>query len=248
MIWILLAVSAITLYYIYYIINYRSIVISNQVVIKVFNLLNAEGVDASHGMSHILEVLKHAQLAMASVNLTPKQTVIVELACLLHDADDSKYFKTTNYQNARKILNKTFPHLTDIVVECISIVSASENGNTIDPSIPIWKYIPRFADRLEAMGDRGIERTLTYNAHKKTPTHLPTTIQVKTRSELESLNINDRFTAYQNGKKSESVVDHFYDKLFHLRVKTGNPYIDSEMEARHEVMVNWVLNYWNTNS
>jgi hypothetical protein len=87
----------------------------------------------------------------------------------LHDADDKKYFQTDKSKaNAVKIVKSVIKdskdfHLDTIleeVLEMISYVSASDNGNTVpkrskkNPEF-LW---PRYSDRLEAIGPIGAVR------------------------------------------------------------------------------------------
>ena len=65
----------------------------------------------------------------------------MELAALLHDADDKKYFpKNKRYENARSIMDKVLKKKADTfdialvkkeACEMISYVSASDNGNSV---------------------------------------------------------------------------------------------------------------------
>jgi HD superfamily phosphodiesterase len=55
----------------------------------------------------------------------------------------------------------------------------------------------------------------------------------------------ERFEKYQIDGKSATMMDHFYDKLLHLRIITGIEYIDKLMEERHWYMVNYVVEFWN---
>lgn len=65
-------------------------------------------VDHTHGIDHALIVVGHGlQAIKAAPELTQQQKIDIELACLLHDADDKKYFPThKNYENARRILTE----------------------------------------------------------------------------------------------------------------------------------------------
>lgn len=103
----------------------------------------------------------------------------LRLSALLHDADDKKYFQTDKTKdNARKIIagaleGSTFDvaHVTEEVLEMISYVSFSDNGNTIPARAQkspefLW---PRYSDRLEAIGAIGAVRCWQYNEEVKRP-------------------------------------------------------------------------------
>jgi uncharacterized protein len=226
---------------------------TDQVAATVADLFKANNVDDIHGMGHTLEVLKHARLAMDETppftqKLDPRQRVIIELSCLLHDIDDRKYFQSDNYQNARTVIREIFPELETDVIKCIELVSTSQD-NDIEQNgfgaAPEWMYIPRYANHLDAMGLRGIERAIAYGRIKNIPMHLPNTLQLKQHHKLIAfIEETNRFELYKKTRNSESVIDHFYDKLLHLYVGTRYRYINIEMRKRHNVMIAWVLDYW----
>jgi uncharacterized protein len=234
----------------YYIHNFNYDLKLSYALIEVNELMTS--MDISHDIKHVLRVLHHTQLAIDSFEetniLRERHQLIIILAALLHEVDDKKYFNTTNYSNARKIINKYYPALTNDVIECIQLVSASENGNDINPNIPLWKYIPRFGDRLEAMGKNGIDRCIEYSKYKGAPMRISTTPNAKNIDDVQRYATIERFEQYWKlGKKSESTIDHFYDKLLHLRMETGIPYIDDLMEKEHYVMIDWLINQYESN-
>ena len=73
---------------------------------------------------------------------------------------------------------------------------------------------PRYADRLEAIGLIGVERTLEYTLKKGQPLFLEETAKGKTVDELNEIATKERYDSYVS--KSVSMFDHFYDKLLHL--------------------------------
>ena len=124
-------------------------------------------IDKSHGMKHALDVCKNAMQAVENdIQVTDGQRTIILLASLLHDIDDKKYFKTVNYANARSILAKLDNQDVETIIELIDLVSCSTNK---DSEAELWKLIPRYADRLESIGEIGILRCYEYNLEKKMP-------------------------------------------------------------------------------
>jgi uncharacterized protein len=213
---------------------------------KTKELFEKSGVDAGHGIDHSLIVMNHASNALKQfAHLSELEKNSVLLAALLHDVDDGKFFDHLGYENAEKILQQ-YPLESALTLKMISLVSCSKNGNT-QYNGPIWILIPRWADRLEAMGKIGIERCEIYNSHIGRPKYLPNTERVKNINELEQVATLERFEKYQNGKSSESMIDHFYDKLLHLRICTSISYIDELMEEKHQEMVQYVLKFWEEN-
>ena len=99
-------------------------------------------IDSSHGISHMIIVLCHTKKALESWEKTngaihEREKLLIRLAALFHDIDDTKYFPNNNeYQNARNILTGVQDSdLTTIeidkIIKIISWVSASKNGDRI---------------------------------------------------------------------------------------------------------------------
>ena len=202
-------------------------------------------VDAGHGVDHALAVLVHGQNALKYENIDKYEKLAVELACLLHDADDHKFFETKNNENARIILNKVFSRskegkfIKDTTLKMIDLVSCSKNKNNIDPSLPKFYYIPRWADRLEALGTIGLERAMIYNQEINRPFCLETTPKPKNLEELYLIATKERFSNYSG--VSDSLIDHLYDKVLHLKVETDNKYLDSVFKERHKIIEDFCL-------
>jgi uncharacterized protein len=218
--------------------------------LDVQNLLTDLEADEAHDTSHALQVVKHGEKALNSLGIHDSNIRLqVRLACLLHDVDDRKIVgnKNSSYcENAKMLLLKWFPEHLNETLEMIELVSCSKNGNEMDPNLPKWKYIPRHADRLEAMGEIGIDRCYVYTLHVNRALFTEETPRATTEEELDLIATKERFTGYLSGVKSDSMIDHFYDKLLHLKTPTGISYIDKEMERRHKVMVDFVLEFGKT--
>lgn len=195
-------------------------------------------VDVSHGVQHACAVLEHVQQAMcySPEPIPPSRQLSVELAALLHDADDRKYFQTKNYENARAIMNSC--DVPDDVaadtIRMIDWVSGSKNGNTVplecvqNPEL-LWT---RWADRIEAIGTNGVIRCWQYNVEKKRLISSDMTPRPETREEALSLVTTERFMRYQATGESASMVDHYYDKLLHVVSVTPDMVQNSYLEAQ----------------
>lgn len=222
-------------------------------------LLERNKIDAGHGIDHALIVFHHAQEALKDENffhtdlsdfpgksLRIKQARIKQsilLAALLHDADDNKFFpQNKGYENARNILNQIdLPEeQIDLILRMISLVSCSKNRNTLVE--PRYLLIPRWADRLEAMGKIGIYRAYVYSQYIKNPLYLPDTPRPKTMEELLFAAHPSRFENYQG--VSISMIDHLYDKVFHLaNIETDNPYFQEKIKERHQELIDFLLDF-----
>jgi len=224
-------------------------------------------IDDSHGLSHMLTVLCHATKALEAWDgkpIDPKEILKVKLAALLHDIDDSKYFPSSvEYENARYILSKANEYSEystsdikaediDDIIEMISWVSSSKNGDTIPKKVSdINSYLlyPRYADRLEAIGIIGLERTLEYSLKRKNQGNpkgalfLKSTSRATTEDELfGSIATKERYESYSGA--SDSMIDHFYDKLLRIGVfPISNLYFESICRQRQKPLIDVVLEF-----
>ena len=203
-----------------------------------------------HGWKHCLAVFEHVVRALDNIAilLTDYQKLVLMIAALLHDADDKKLFKTTDYSNARACMQTSpRPDLEALVIEIISLVSCSENGNSEVPAEDRWKLFVRFADRLEAIGKIGILRTHEYSTAVGMPLFTETTPRPTTSAELWACATPERFALYTSGRKSASMMDHFFDKLLHIcDMQSGSTYLDATAQARKQEMVDFVLQWGRT--
>ncbi len=203
-------------------------------------------VEEGHGIGHALKVLEHGVRCLEECELTSDQQLAVKLACIQHDNDDRKLFpKSIDCENARNIMREAGVSDTveEMVVSMIKLVSCAHNGNNTD-GIESWMLIPRWSDRLEAMGNIGILRSMQYSKHVGMPVVTINTPRATTVEELNKIAIPERFIEYQRVGISDSVMDHIYDKLMHLRVETPFNYVNKEMEKRHQVLIHFVTEFW----
>jgi uncharacterized protein len=141
---------------------------------KLDDILKINNVCLSHGIQHAISVMSNAKNCMIAnkiiindktIELSHEEYKAILLAALLHDADDKKFFPSNkNYENLRYILEGENDNLINLVVTMVDLVSSSKNGDRIPDFIKdkLWMLIPRYADRLEAIGMIGIERCYKY--------------------------------------------------------------------------------------
>ena len=197
-------------------------------------------VDDSHGIEHVCAVHQHVINAIlySNIKFDPSTIMALQLAALLHDADDHKYFSTTDYDNARMIMKEAnVDEKTNVkAIKMIDLVSCSKNGNTIpeecieSPEL-LW---PRWADRLEAIGAHGVVRCWEYNTSKGLPLASEFTPKPISHEEALSYASKERFEVYVENKNSASMIDHYYDKLIYIAKpesnETQNMYFDYQFE------------------
>lgn len=119
-----------------------------------------KGNSGGHGLDHTLRVYRNAVYIAGREDACDRE--IIELAALLHDADDHKLFHTENNANARKILREVGleEERIDAVCEVINGVSYSKNRGRHPESLE--GMIVQDADRLDAIGAVGIARTFAF--------------------------------------------------------------------------------------
>ena len=196
-----------------------------------------------HGVVHSRNVVAWAEKAISHMTIPPNVKLCILAAAMLHDVDDRKYFKGNEYANAPALLSAVdWPHEEySLIIEMIDIVSCSRNGNST--ASPLWKLIPRDADRLEAIGEVGVQRCMAYTEETKRPimiagvTPLPVT-----DAELDTVACESRFREYCRTGRSASFIDHFYDKLLHIgTMGSGSALLQSEADRRMRYMRNYLL-------
>lgn len=198
--------------------RYVDYVVTEIVIPRLTKLFEDNGICKSHGIDHAIEV---CGLAVDALEAYPgndlNRQLLVKLAALLHDADDHKFFPgNKNYENARAILKDAIPYADTIeqVIKMIGWVSASANHDTVPEEAEPWMLVPRYADRLTAIGWTGIRRCWEYTLSQGRPLATPETKRVRTLAELEACASEERYKAYTG--KSASMIDHYYDKLYQI--------------------------------
>ncbi len=216
----------------------------------------SRGVDESHGIVHARTVLGHCcrALAVEKQPISTKQRLAIMLAALLHDADDRKYFgdaASLSLEHGRRIAAAATSHLkesgeiVEAAAECIGLVSASKNKNTTVAAGEEWKLLPRFSDRLEAIGWPGVVRCYDYNRRLGAALFTAATARVATEEQLAAVAPPSRFAAY-NGD-SASFMDHFYDKLIHVcEIDSANAYFVAQTLARRKELLDFVFEFGKT--
>jgi uncharacterized protein len=145
---------------------------------------------------------------------------LVELAALLHDIGDYKFFKGDEEAGAAKVGEWLFsleisPSLVDKIIEITSRVSfmlslpskekVRDKKNAIIPTLSKELMSVTDADRLDAMGAIGIARAFTYGGFFNRPIYDPTIKPIKSITKEEY-------------KMTEAPsINHFYEKLLKLK-------------------------------
>lgn len=206
-------------------------------------LFDEHNVCESHGYLHAVSVMNNAIQALQyqDYGLSQRTNEMVVLAALLHDVDDKKFFPHhTNNENVRLILHDKHPKFVESVIEMINLVSCRDNGNKLVDDL--WKLIPRYADRLEALGINGIERCYQYTMTIGNPLILESTPRPKTIVEAFKF-ANDRMLHHYKGQ-SLSMIDHYYDKLLHLGTfPLINDWLSLKASETIDIMAKFVVEF-----
>ncbi len=120
-----------------------------------------------HDAAHTLRVRRSAMRIAASEPDCDR--FVVELAALLHDADDHKLFHTERCANARAFLERegVAPERIERVCAAIESVSFSKNRGRRPETIE--GKIVQDADRLDAVGAVGVARCFAYGGEHARP-------------------------------------------------------------------------------
>jgi len=184
-----------------------------------------------------------------SPKLSDMTAMEIRVAAMLHDADDRKFFPLKkeepqndgmpNLPNAINITQSAGIPSDSIsrILKMITWVGCTENGNSIPLEIETTNdyhlLLPRWSDRLEAVGRRGVIRCYQYNQETGAPLwkkdDLYDSPRPSSTQELWKLATPERFQEYLKGeqgtkkkgsnKKGEdgsSMISHYYDKLLHV--------------------------------
>eukprot|EP00930_Biecheleria_cincta_P096162 TRINITY_DN88036_c0_g1_i1.p1 TRINITY_DN88036_c0_g1~~TRINITY_DN88036_c0_g1_i1.p1 ORF type:complete len:313 (+),score=62.61 TRINITY_DN88036_c0_g1_i1:73-1011(+) len=204
--------------------------------------------DPAHNIAHITAVTDHVKCAIATEPQGRHRNMLVVLAAILHEADDSKLFpESDGSTNTRRILEEVLPpgqhrrSVMDEIVEIIDLVSARKNKHAGVAAGSEWKLLVRDADRIEAIGEVGIARCYAYNRKVDKPLFLDSTPRATTEEELWKIATPERFASYTD---SVSMIDHYYDKLLHLqKCSSGSAYMEALMKERLQILIDFVLDF-----
>jgi uncharacterized protein len=222
-------------------------------LVEIFYHQNPQ-IKASHGLEHVMRVYHHASKALeccCQLSLSAIESMEIRVAALLHDVDDSKYFPhSQNYENARSILAQAAGIIINSqnqILQMISWVSCSKNGNRIPAQVEETSsyhlLIPRWADRLEAVGAIGVVRAYQYNQeHADMPLCSETSPRATCVNEVWKLATPERFDCYlKSNGHSDDMISHYFDKLLHVACpppdRVRNAYIERmAQDASNELM------------
>ncbi len=193
-------------------------------------LHEAEG---GHDWWHIYRVWK---MAGRIADAESVDRLVVELAALLHDIADPKFYdgdESVGPRMARAFLQEqeVDPFIIDHVVNIIKHMSFKNSLEEQRFSSNEMEVV-QDADRLDAIGAIGIARVFSFGGHKGNPIHDPT--------QKPKLNM----TKEEYKKSQGTSINHFYEKLFLLKDMMNTATGKAMAQARHDFMQDYVDQFY----
>lgn len=183
---------------------------------------------SGHDMAHIERVVK---LAQKILNHQPQANAfIVLMSAYLHDVIDEKVTEDVDsaiielkeYLRSLKLTSAEISAIFDIIENMSYRKNLSQKA-----TLSLEGQIVQDADRLDAIGAIGIGRTFYYGGNKHNIMHDP---NVPPRIKLDE----------NNYKQTNTVINHFYEKLFLLKDMMNTDIAKQMAEQRHEILVKFV--------
>lgn len=181
--------------------------------------------EGGHDWWHIYRVWKNASKIALEEGA---DEFVVQIAALLHDIADSKFYggdenigpeKATTFLKEMKVTPESIDHI-------VAIIRNMSFKNTFDNISfnSIELDVVRDADRLDAIGAIGIARTFNYGGYKGSEIYNP---NIKPKLNMTK----DEYIA-----SNAPTINHFYEKLFLLKnlMKTNTG--KRLAEGRHKFM------------
>jgi uncharacterized protein len=184
------------------------------------------GEGSGHDWDHIRRVWQTSRAIAAT--LPQADLLVTELGALLHDVADWKFHagdEEAGPRAAREWLGGlgVAPMVIGQVETIIREISFKGLGVPTPMSTPEGEAV-QDADRLEAIGAIGVARAFAYGGHKGRPLHDPAVPPVR----------HDSFESYK--QNSAPTINHFYEKLLHLRERLHTPAARKLAQERHAFM------------
>jgi len=174
-------------------------------------------------------------------NYEPKENAnlfVVQLAALLHDIADSKFYKgdetlgpkiASEFLKEHNVDQLSREHIIKII-ENVSFKNSLSNTGKSFNSIEL--QIVQDADRLDAIGAIGIARAFNYGGFKNRELYNPEITPNLTMSKEE----------YK--KSSAPTINHFYEKLLLLKEKMNTSTGKKLAEKRHDFMLSYLDQFY----
>lgn len=189
--------------------------------------------ESGHNWFHIERVWKNAKHIGQAENVN---MLIVELAALLHDIADSKFYngdETIGPRMARDFLQEQEVHdsIIDHVIKIMENMSF-RSGYDQPSFVSTELQVVQDADRLDAIGAIGIARAFHFGGYKNREIYDPTITP----------DLNMTKEAYK--KNTAPTINHFYEKLLLLKDKMNTPTGKKMAQERHIFMEKYLQQFY----
>lgn len=204
--------------------------IKDTIVFVKETLANAEG---GHDWFHIERVYMSATTIAKRENVS---LLVVQLAALLHDIADSKFYNgdesigpemATEFLTKKNVPHETIEHVVKII-ENISF----KGGNFEQKFQSKELDVVQDADRLDAIGAIGIARCFNYGGFKNRALYDPV------------IKPNLNMTKEQYKKSNAPTINHFYEKLLLLKDKMNTKSGKQIAQERHQFMLDYLDQFY----
>jgi len=192
-----------------------------------------EGAEGGHDWWHVYRVWQNSKTIAQAESA---DLLVVELAALLHDIADPKFFggdEEVGPRIAREIL-ENYDLGTDPIKQIIDIIRNISFKNSFDSNFEYCTelMIVQDADRLDAIGAIGIARAFNYGGFRNRAIYDP---DIKP----------GKFQAKEDYKKSSSpTINHFYEKLLLLKEKMNTETGKSLAKERHQYLEDFLTRFY----
>ena len=194
-----------------------------------------QGAEGGHDWFHIERVFKTAK------KIAQEETVdslIVQLAALLHDIADPKFHngdEEIGPKTARAFLESEEVE-EKIIIHVVNIIRYMSFKNSLDKKNNSFSskeyHVVQDADRLDAIGAIGIARTFNYGGFKNRELYNP------------EIPPNLNMTKEEYKKSNAPTINHFYEKLLLLKDQMNTETGKKMAEERHQFMLDFLDRFY----
>jgi uncharacterized protein len=183
------------------------------------------GAEGGHDYWHIIRVRNNAFRIATGEKVN---TLVVELAALLHDIADSKFHggddeigpqRAESFLRSIHVSEGVIQHVIQIIRN-ISFKGGHKHSEFASPELAVVQD----ADRLDALGAIGIARTFNFGGYKNREIYDPNIAP----------NLNMSKEEYKHS--TAPTLNHFYEKLLLLKDLMNTPTGKTLAEERHRYM------------
>lgn len=198
-----------------------------------------QGESSGHDWWHIYRVWQTSLYIAARENV---DSVVVQLAALLHDIGDWKFHagdESVGPRLAREWLQLLSVEERVIDHVCTIIANLSFKGADVKAApLSLEGQVVQDADRLDAIGAIGIARAFAYGGAKGREMHDPQIVPV----------LHTSFEQYKASRGT--TINHFHEKLLLLKDRLNTSTAKALAERRHAFMLEFLEQFdaeWNIN-